>query len=207
MRVAAFLFLLLLISAPSVAQEPFLQLPQKPQETAPVTPLSPAMKYVDRCMTNLFPGVSPSVRNDFCSCSADLARQKLRAEELSLLAEGKGSIPNFDRKEFELRVEKQINAPCIHFIVRDNINESCLRDDGTVHFFVTQPAYEAMCSCLSDNMGEFMESFGADMVAMVLARRGMDETKDLLGTIETWPDYTNEYSKWRDECLNTYAYQ
>jgi hypothetical protein len=206
MRAAVFLFLLLL-AAPFPAQAQFLQLPAQKENEPPATQLSLAMKYADRCMNNLFPGISPPARNDFCSCSADLARQKLKMDELALLAEGKGSIPNFDRKEFNLRVEKQINAPCIHFIVRESTNESCLRDESTMHFFVSQPAYEAMCSCLSDNMGGFMEIYGMDMVAVMLERRGMDETKDLLGVIETWPDYTHEYTRWRDECLNTYAYK
>ncbi|HEY8191953.1 MAG TPA: hypothetical protein VIG74_05975, partial [Alphaproteobacteria bacterium] len=134
---AALFFLLLLIAAPAQAQ--FLQLPAQQENMAAPTPLSLAMKYVDRCMSNLFPGISQTTRNDFCSCSADLARQKLKMDELALLAEGKGSIPNFDQKEFNLRIEKQINAPCMHFIIRESINESCLRDDGIVHYFVTQP--------------------------------------------------------------------
>lgn len=222
-----FFFLLavfLALSAPARAQlleaprekDDVLKLEIKPQqgtgeESVPVPQdgsVALAMQYFDRCMGTLYQDVPVDPRGDFCMCSADKARSALTDEELAFVATGKNNDPfrRFDPDELVLKMEREASVPCIHFIMRAREKASCLSNGKIRHFFVSQNAYDAMCACLSDDMGGFVRDYGADIIAAV-RERNPGASADPAKAISQWSDYKTELGSVTKKCLNMYSHK
>jgi|GEM_PF-4265446 len=172
--------------------------------------LTLALEYYERCDTSLYPGASSAARNDFCMCSADVARTALSEKELTLLARGEGAadIRYFDPEEFNEKLDTQVNLPCLHYIIRDTESISCLKSPKIQHFFITQNAYEDMCRCLSSKMGDYISAYGLDILkAAQLRYKHRKNSTDPAILIRQWPDYKNELGKTTEECLNRYGHK
>ncbi len=178
------------------------QILEKPDKTAL------ALQYFDRCMVTTYQDIDEAPRGDFCMCSAGAAREVLSEEELGFLAIGKydDQIRYFDPAEFNEKLDKKINTPCIYPVLRDLEHTDCLASDKIQHFFVSQNAYEAMCSCLADGMADFVHDYAPDILAAV-RKRYPNASDDPASAIRQWTDYKVELGKVTKECLNMYSHK
>lgn len=115
-----------------------------------------AEKYFANCVTNAQKDgtMTPDSQNKYCACTAMNMQKTMTQEDLSALS-SKG-----DAQRAALnKVLINVNGPCMQYPTHDLLNKKCMSD-------VKNPA---ICSCLSNKMGNFMKDISRRMLPTLLA--------------------------------------
>lgn len=122
------------------------------------TPITNEMaeKYFANCVANAEKDgtMSKDSQNKYCACTAMNMQQSMTQEDLTALS----SHGDTARAALN-KVLITVNGPCMQYPTHDLLNNKCMAD-------VKNPA---ICSCLSNKMGNFMKDISKRMLPTLLA--------------------------------------
>lgn len=110
-------------------------------------------QYFENCLNGLQKDstMTPNSKKAYCVCTSVNMKKSMTSEDLIALSENKRPALN--------KVLLDVNGPCMQYPVRDMIQKKCMTDLKN----------DAMCSCLSQKVGEYTKQEVQKKLPKILA--------------------------------------
>ena len=154
-------------------------------------------KFFHRCTAEPDKNQSAESQGDMCICEALHMEKYMTADEIEIMATGKGD--GFVRKEV---LFKEVYAPCLEFPARSIALYDCYNNPRISSMVSTKNAYEGTCQCTANKAAEYFREYARPQISFMMEKSPLMD--DPLGDILKSFEYREYINKQQNKCLETY---
>ena len=130
--------------------------------------------------------IAPDTKMEYCACTAAHMMQTMSAEDMKVVRQNDAAARVMLNKMLVA-----VHGPCLSAPIADMEYSKCL-DDPRIALADGQLNRNAMCGCMADKVGQWLQQSGADVMAQTLTENPF-VTEPLQPVIDSAPYKEEEY--------------